>query len=124
MKKFKLVYWSDCRGMEINGISVEKFKDGRDVLESLIESKIEDDRDGEGWCDYVSGMINDGKGMWLSDKKKWEDIFVVGDLDKEVFEVDFCNELNSCLVVREDSEYFNRRFNLDLLEEVENKYVI
>ena len=115
MKKFKLVFWSDCRGMEVNGVSVEEFKDGRDVLECLIESKIEDDRDGEGWCDYVSGMINDGKGMWLSDKKKWEDIFVIGDLDKEVFEIDFCNELNSCVVVREDSELFDKEWDCDLI---------
>ena len=48
-------------------------------------------------------------------------MFVIGDVNKEVFEVDFCNELNSCLVIREDSEYFNREFDLDLLEEVEDK---
>jgi hypothetical protein len=119
MKKFKLVYWSDCRGVEINGESVGEFENGREVLEYLIEDKIDE----EGWCDYVSDMINDRKGMWLSDKKKW-DMFVIGDLDKEVFEVDFYNELSSCLVIREDNEYFNRDFDLDLLEEVENKYVI
>ena len=124
MKKFKLVYWSDCRGMEIDGVRVDSYESGRDVLKCLIESKIEDDRDGEGWCDYVSDMKNDRKGMWLSDRKRWEDIFVIGDLDSEVFEIDFCNELNSCLVIREDNEYFNRDFNLDLLEEVENKYGI
>jgi hypothetical protein len=123
MKKFKLVYWSDCRGMEIDGVRVDSYESGRDLLECLIESRIEDDRDGEGWCDYVSDMINDGKGMWLSDKKKW-DMFVIGDLDNEVFEINFYNELNSCLVIREDNEYFNRDFDLDLLEEVENKYGI
>ena len=121
MKKFKLVYWSDCRGMEVNGVSVEEFKDGRDVLECLIESRIEDDEDGY-WCNYVNGMIGDSKGMWLSDKSEW-DMFVIGDLDKEVFEIDFCNELNSCLVIREDNEYFNRKFDLDLLGEVEEKYI-
>ena len=64
MKKFKLVYWSDCRGMEVNGVSVEEFKDGRDVLECL-KNRRED----------------------------WVNMFVIGDLDKEVFEIDFGNEL-------------------------------
>ena len=119
MKKFKLVYWSDCRGMEIDGVRVDSYENGRELLECLIEDRIED---GD-WCNYVNGMIGDSKGIWLSDKSEW-DMFVIGDLDKEVFEIDFCNELNSCLVVREDSEYFNREFDLDLLEEVENKYGI
>lgn len=122
MKKFKLVYWSDCRGVEVNGEEIVECKNGREVLEYLIEEKLEEDEEGD-WCNYVNGMIGDSKGIWLSDKSKW-DMFVIGDLDKEVFEVDFCNELNSCLVVREDSEYFNREFDLDLLEEVENKYGI
>ena len=122
MKKFKLVYWSDCRGVEVNGEEIVECKYGREVLEYLIEEKLEEDEEGD-WCNYVNGMIGDSKGIWLSDKSKW-DMFVIGDLDKEVFEVDFCNELNSCLVVREDSEYFNREFDLDLLEEVENKYGI
>ena len=113
MKKFKLVFWSDCRGMEVNGVSVEEFKDGRDVLECLIESKIEDDEEGD-WCNYVNGMIGDSKGMWLSDKSRW-DMFVIGDLDKEVFEIDFCNELNSCVVVREDSELFDKEWDCDLI---------
>lgn len=118
MKKFKLVFWSDCRGMEIDGVRVDSYESGRELLECLIEDRIED---GD-WCDYVSGMINDRKGMWLSDKSEW-DMFVIGDLDKEVFEIDFYNELNSCLVIREGSEYFDREFDLDLLEEVEGKYI-
>ena len=122
MKKFKLVFWSDCRGVEINGVGVDSYENGRELLECLIEDKIEEDEEGD-WCNYVNGMIGDSKGIWLSDKSEW-DMFVIGDLDKEVFEIDFCNELNSCLVVREDSEYFNREFDLDLLEEVENKYGI
>lgn len=122
MKKFKLVFWSDCRGVEINGVGVDSYENGRELLECLIEDRIEEDEEGD-WCNYVNGMIGDSKGIWLSDKSEW-DMFVIGDLDKEVFEIDFCNELNSCLVVREDSEYFNREFDLDLLEEVENKYGI
>ena len=86
MKKFKLVYWSDCRGMEVNGVSVEKFKDGRDVLECL-KNRRED----------------------------WVNMFVIGDLDKEVFEIDFGNELNSCVVVREDSELFDKEWDCDLI---------
>ena len=122
MKKFKLVYWSDCRGVEIDGVRVDSYESGKELLECLIEDRIEEDEEGD-WCNYVNGMIGDSKGIWLSDKSKW-DMFVIGDLDKEVFEIDFCNELNSCLVIREDSEYFNREFDLDLLEEVENKYSI
>jgi hypothetical protein len=97
MKKFKLVYWSDCRGVEINGESVGEFENGREVLEYLIEDKIDE----EGWCDYVSDMINDRKGMWLSDKKKW-DMFVIGDLDKEVF--------NFWLVLKNNLEDFEKKF--------------
>ncbi len=119
MKKFKLVFWSDCRGMEINGEEVYEFKNGREVLECLIEDKIDEDDD---WGECVNSVLSI-EGDWYKDKSKWEDMFVIGDLDKEVFEVDFCNELNSCLVVREDNEYFNREFNLDLLEEVEEKYI-
>jgi len=119
MKKFKLVYWSDCRGMEIDGVSVLEFKSNKEVLEYLIEDKVED----EDWIDYVNNVLNLGSSDidWIEDKSKWEDMFVFGSLENSIFEVDFCNELNSCLVVREDSEYFDRNFDLDLLEEVENK---
>jgi len=122
MKKFKLVYWSDCRGMEINSVEVVELKNGRKVLEYLIGKKVDD----ESWVDYVNDLLNLGSSDidWVEDKSKWVDMFVIGDINKEVFEVDFCNELNSCLIVREDSEYFNREFDLDLLEEVENKYGI
>ena len=118
MKKFKLVYWSDCRGVEINGESVGEFENGREVLEYLIEDKMED---GD-WIEYVNDMVSGIEGF-ENRREDW-DMFVIGDLDKEVFEVDFYNELNSCLVIREDNEYFSRDFDLDLLEEVENKYVI
>ena len=56
-------------------------------------------------------------------KEDWVGIFVIGDENNSVFEIDFNNELNSCLVIREDNEYFNRDFDLDLLEEVEGKYI-
>jgi hypothetical protein len=68
-------------------------------------------------------MVSSYKGF-ENRREDWEDMFVMGDLNKEVFEIDFCNELKSCLVIREDNEYFSRYFDLDLLEEVENKYVI
>jgi hypothetical protein len=119
MKKFKLVYWSDCRGVEIDSESVVEFENSRDVLEYLIEEKL----DSESWIEYVNSMVGSYKGF-ENRKEDWVDMFVIGDLDKDVFEIDFCNELNSCLVVREDSEYFSREFDLDLLEEVENKYNI
>ena len=59
-------------------------------------------------------LVVDSKGMWLSDKSEW-DMFVIGDLDKEVFEIDFFNELNSCVVVREDSELFDKEWDCDLI---------
>ena len=122
MKKFKLVFWSDCRGMEIDSESVREFKSSKEVLEYLIGEKVGD----ESWVDYVNNVLNLGSSDidWVEDKSKWEDMFVMGDVNSKVFEVDFRNELNSCLVVREDSEYFDRDFDLDLLEEVENKYGI
>ena len=119
MKKFKLVYWSDCRGMEINSEEVVELENGRDVVGYLIEDKIED----EDWIEYVKGMLSRDNNDWIEDRSEWNDIFVIGDINKEVFEVDFCNELDSCLVIREDNEYFNRDFDLDLLEEVEEKYI-
>jgi hypothetical protein len=122
MKKFKLVFWSDCRGMEIDSVSIIECSNGSEVVEYLIGKKVDD----ESWVDYVNDLLNLGSSDidWVEDKSKWEDMFVMGDVNSKVFEVDFRNELNSCLVVREDSEYFDRDFDLDLLEEVENKYVI
>jgi len=119
MKKFKLVYWSDCRGMEINSESVEEFENGSEVVEYLIGGKVDD----EDWIEYVNDMRSDVEGF-ENRVEDWDNMFVIGDVNDKVFEVDFCNELNSCLVVREDSEYFDRDFDLDLLEEVENKYSI
>jgi hypothetical protein len=119
MKKFKLVFWSDCRGMEIDSVSIIECSNGSEVVKYLIEDKVED----EDWIEYVNSMVSSYKGF-ENRKEDWVDMFVIGDLNKEVFEIDFCNELNSCLVVREDSEYFDRDFDLDLLEEVENKYFI
>ena len=54
MKKFKLVYWSDCRGMEIDSVKVVELENGRDVVEYLIEDKIED----EDWIEYVNGVLS------------------------------------------------------------------
>lgn len=118
MKKFKLVFWSDCRGMEIDGVEVvECCSSGSEVVEYLIEDKIED----EDWIESVNSVMG-SDGDWVKNKEDW-DMFVIGDVNNKVFEVDFSNELNSCLVVREDSEYFDREFDLDLLEEVEEKYI-
>jgi len=119
MKKFKLVYWSDCRGMEINSVGVIECSSGSEVVEYLIEDKIED----EDWIEYVNGMLSRDNNDWIEDRSEWNDMFVIGDLDKEVFEVDFCNELNSCVVVREDSELFNREWDCDLVCELVNSLI-
>ena len=117
MKKFKLVYWSDCRGMEVSGESIVECENGREVLEYLIEEKL----DSEGWVEYVNSMFNyKGKEKkWVNNKKEW-DMFVCGErgLEDKIFEVDFCNELNSCVVVREDSELFNRKWNCDMINDL------
>jgi hypothetical protein len=120
MKKFKLVFWSDCRGMEIDSVNIVECSNGSEVVEYLIEDKVED----EDWVENVNGVLSREDNDWVEDRNEWNDMFVMGNVDSKVFEVDFSNELNSCLVVREDSEYFDRDFDLDLLEEVENKYVI
>jgi hypothetical protein len=122
MKKFKLVYWSDCRGMEIDNVVVKEFESGRSVLNYLIEEKLES----EDWIEYVNGMFN-YKGEecnWVSNKSDW-DMFVIGErgLEDSIFEVDFCNELNSCVVVREDSELFNREWDCDLVCELVNSLI-
>jgi hypothetical protein len=119
MKKFKLVFWSDCRGMEIDSVSIIECSNGSEVVEYLIEDKVED----EDWVENVNGVLSREDNDWVEDRNEWNDMFVMGNVDSKVFEVDFSNELNSCLVVREDSEYFDRDFDLDLLEEVEGKYI-
>jgi hypothetical protein len=108
--------------MEIDSVRVIECKGNDEVVEYLIEDKIED----EDWIEYVNSMMSyvGEECNWINKKEEWKDMFVIGDINKEVFEVDFCNELNSCLVIREDSEYFDRDFDLDLVEEVENKYNI
>ena len=104
--------------MEIDGVEVvECCSSGSEVVEYLIEDKIED----EDWIESVNSVMG-SDGDWVKNKEDW-DMFVIGDVNNKVFEVDFSNELNSCLVVREDSEYFDREFDLDLLEEVEEKYI-
>jgi len=125
MKKFKLVYWSDCRGMEIDGVSVLEFKSNKEVLEYLIEDKVEN----EDWIDYVNNVLNLGSSDidWVEDKSKWEDMFLIGGkLDDSEFEIDFSNELNSCLVLREDSRYFEYDFSgvdgCDLVEDIESLF--
>lgn len=118
MKKFKLVYWSDCRGVEIDKVLVDSFENGKEVVECLIEDKVGD----EDWIDYVNSMRGDVEGF-ENRREDWVNMFVIGDVDSSVFEIDFSNELNSCLVIREDNEYFDREFDLDLLEEVEEKYI-
>jgi hypothetical protein len=42
-------------------------------------------------------------------------MFVLGSLENSIFEVDFCNELNSCVVVREDSELFNKEWDCEMI---------
>ena len=93
-------------------------ENGKEVVECLIEDKIDD----EDWIDYVCSMRGDVEGF-ENRKEDWVGIFVIGDENNSVFEIDFNNELSSCLVIREDNEYFNRDFDLDLLEEVEGKYI-
>ena len=116
MKKFKLVFWSDCRGMDIDSESVMEFKSSKEVLEYLIGEKVGD----ESWVDYVNNVLNLGSSDidWVEDKSKWEDMFVLGSLENSIFEVDFCNELNSCVVVREDSELFNKEWDCEMVNDL------
>jgi hypothetical protein len=123
MKKFKMIYWNDCRGMEIESIEVKEFNEGRKVLEYLIENKLGD----EDWVNYVNGMFN-YKGdecNWVNNREEW-DMFLIGErgLEDKEFSIDFSNEFESCLVLREDSIYFDREFEGEegckLVNEVES----
>ena len=123
MKKFKLVYWSDCRGMEIDEVVVEEFESGREVLESMIEDKVED----EDWVNYVNGMRGGVEGF-ENRKEDWVNMFLIGgEIEGKVFGVDFNNELNSCLVLREDSDYFEYDFSkengCDLVNDIESLFI-
>ena len=121
MKKFKLVYWSDVRwNSEIEGVEVVEFGSNKEVFESVIKNKLND----EDWIESVNCVGNE-EGEWVDNSEDWEGLFICGDdyLNKSEFSIDFCDEFSSCLVVREDSKYFDFDFEgeegIDLLYEVE-----
>ena len=123
MKKFKLVFWNDVRwNTEISSVELWGGESNRDIFEGVIEEMLE--LEGEDWIDYVNGMVS-CESDWVEDKEKWEGLFLWGDgcnENRSEFEIDFCNEFSSCLVIREDSNYFGYDFEGDdkikLLDEV------
>jgi hypothetical protein len=126
MRKFKLVYWNDVRwNTEIEGVLVEEFGNNKEVFEGVIESKLYD----EDWIESVNCVVNE-EGEWVNNREDWEGLFICGNgsyLDKKEFSIDFCDEFSSCLVIREDSEYFDLDFEgkdgIDLLYKVEESII-
>ena len=121
MKKFKVVYWNDCRGnTEIEGVEVVECGSNKEVFEEVVEGKLDED-----WVEVVNSMVN-SEGEWVENRVVWEGLFLWGSgcsEDKSEFGIDFCDEFSSCLVIREDSKFFDYDFEgedgVDLLYEVE-----
>jgi len=125
MKKFKLVFWNDVRwNTEISSVEVWEGVSNRDIFERVIWEKLDE---GEDWIDGVNSMVGNN-GEWVNDIEKWEELFLWGNgcsEDRSEFGIDFCDEFSSCLVIREDSKYFDYDFEgedkIKLLDEVEEK---
>jgi hypothetical protein len=107
MKKFNVIYFSDCRGCsEVNGMFSMEGESGKEVFDWII--KIEIDKS-NGWIEYVNGMINDEEGSWVEDESKWDEVFFVeGEREGEVFNICMCDEFRDVMVIREDSKYFGK----------------
>ena len=129
MKKFKLVFWNDVRwNTEISGVEIWEGSSNREIFEKVIKGEL-DDEDSENWIDYVNSMVG-SDGEWVNNKEEWEGLFLWGNgcsEDRSEFGIDFCNELSSCLVIREDSKYFDYDFEgedrIKLLDEVEESII-
>ena len=116
MKKFKLVYWNECGEMEISEEKIMEFENGEKVLEYLIEEKLKN----ESWIEEVNKMFNyEGEEKnWVNEKSEWNMFVVGGNLEDKIFDVDFCNEFESCVVVREDHELFDKKWNCDMISDL------
>jgi len=107
--KYELVYFSSCRWVS----EIEKYKDmwcdrgGIDVVESIVEERMEEE---ENWVSSVGSYINDKN--W-KEKDNWMDELVEGDINGSEFCVSMCDELSEVLVIRSDSEYYNK-FNREV----------
>jgi hypothetical protein len=121
MKKFKLVFYRGDWNCSIEKIEVKSFENSREVLNFVIREKINEW--GLDWINYVNEMFNDECKGFENREESWEELFSIGDLNNDIFEIDFNNECNSCLVINEESEYFNSEFDLDLVNDIIVKYV-
>ena len=124
MKKFNVIEFSDCRGCsEVNGVWNINGKNGKDVFEKVIGMEIK--KGNESWIEYVCEMSNLEDNSWVNDKSKWGDIFFVeGYIEGKEFSISMNDELREFMVIRDDSEYFNKFFNGSDEEKVELYYNI
>lgn len=121
MKKFNVIEFSDCRGCsDVNEVWNIEGSSGKEVFEKIIEIEIEEGYDG--WIEYVSGMSGLENNNWIKDSSKWKDIFYIeGDIEGKEFNICMSDELRDFMLIREDSEYYNK-FNEGSDEEKVNLY--
>lgn len=124
MKKFNVIEFSDCRGCsDVNDVWNIEGSSGKEVFEKIIEIEIEEGYDG--WIEYVSGMSGLENNNWIKDSSKWKDIFYIeGDIEGKEFNICMSDELRDFMLIREDSEYYNKFFNGSDEEKVELYYNI
>ena len=108
MKKFNVIYFSDCRGCsEVNEVKSLVCESGRDVFRLVIGKEC----DNEDWVNCVSGMINSKDDSWVEDESRWDDIFCLGcegDVESSEFNFSMCDEFRDVMVIRDDSKYFGK----------------
>jgi hypothetical protein len=110
MKKYELVYFSDCRGIsEVNNVRESLFESGLDVVKYVKkEREFEDDSWLEGVGEYLSNSD------WYKEER-WVDYLVCeGDVEGDMFIISMCDEFSEVLVIREDSRYYNSGFKRDV----------
>ena len=108
MKKFNVIYFSDCRWVgNVEELFEVECECGKDVFERLIEMEMEEG--GNEWVESISNFINEDSEYWVDDRSKWEKVFCIEKgLEDSEFSFNLCDELRSVLVIREDSKYFGK----------------
>ena len=105
MKKYELVYFSDCSGVsEVYDVREVLFDGGLDVVMYVrMEREFGSDKY---WSESVGEYLCNSD--WYKEKG-WMDYLVCeGDMEGEMFVINMCDEFSEVLVLREDSGYFNK----------------
>lgn len=116
MKKFELVYFSDCRGVsEVYRIRESFFESGMDVVKYVMKEREFEE---EGWLESVGSFLNDEN--WYKRENCFKSLVCEGNIEGDLFIVSMNDEFSEVMVLSEDSEYFGKfKRNVDV-DDVEN----